>query len=176
VNNGDPELQPAADAEARAYRRLASVDTRIRNEHDYVSTRTSWLFASHAFLFVALTTLLNQPATGLPRLRVIRTVMMIVLPLIGVISSYLIWQAIRAAYHVLRLHRDLRRELENVLVRQFHYSVADPEEEYLKAGDRPPVLLPLLLGTVWLLLLVLISADVLETLIHYGVFAIARGA
>jgi hypothetical protein len=170
----DPQPLLAADLEERAYRRLSNVDSRIRNEYDFISSRTGWLLASHAFLFTGLAVLLTQPPTSLPRLRTIRTVMMIALPLIGVLSSYLIWQAVRGAYHVLRLHQDLSRELESLLARHFRYSFAAPRQRDLKAGERPPIWLPLILGTVWLLLLLLIATDVAETVIDSGVFAIAR--
>ena len=174
MSNEDPDPQLETDFEPRVWRRLANVDNRIRNEYDFVSSRTGWLFASHAFLFTALATLLSQPPTGLVRLRAIRTVMMIALPSIGVISSYLIWQAILGAYHVLNLLRDLRAELEALLARNFQYRVATPLERDIKAGNRPPMWLPLILGSVWLLLLLLISIDVVETLVYYGVFAISR--
>jgi hypothetical protein len=102
--------------------------------------------------------------------------MMIALPLIGVISSYLIWQAIRAAFHVLSSCRDLRRGLEGLLATQFQYSAAPLIAGRLRAGDRPPLWLPLILGAVWLLLLLLIGTDVVNTVIHDGVFAIAKPA
>ena len=174
MHNEDPEPQLGADAEVRAYRQLSRVDTRIRDEHDYISSRIGWLFSSHAFLFIALASLLSQPPTSLSGLRVIRTVMMIALPLIGVISSYLIWQAIRAAFHVLSSCRELRRSLEGLLATQFQDSVVTPIAQRLKAGDRPPMWLPLILGAVWLLLLSLIGTDVVHTVIHDGVFAIAK--
>lgn len=172
------ELEPqlGADAEVRAYRQLSRVDSRIRAEHEYISSRIGWLFSSHAFLFIALATLLSQPPTSLTQLRVIRTVMMIALPIIGVISSYLIWQAIRAAFHVLSSCRDLRRGLEGLLASQFQSSVVTPIARRLKAGDRPPLWLPLILGVVWLLLLSLIGADMVHTVIHDGVFAIVKPA
>ena len=176
MHHEDLEPQLGADAEARAYRQLSRVDSRIRAEHDYVSSRIGWLFSSHAFLFIALASLLSQPPTSLSRLRIIRTVMMIALPLIGVISSYLIWQAIRAAYHVLSSCRDLRHGLEGLLVRQFQYSIATFIAQRLRAGDRPPMWLPIILGAVWLLLLSLIGTDIVETVIHDGVFAIAQPA
>lgn len=176
MRNVDSDPLFGAEVEARAYRRLSNVDSRIRNEYDFISSRTGWLFASHAFLFTALAALLSQPPTSLPRLRIIRTVMMMALPLIGLVSSYLIWQAILGAYHVLRLHQELGQELEELLVRHFHYSFAAPLERDIRAGDRPPMWLPLILGTVWLLLLSLIATDVADTLIRSGVFAIARDA
>ena len=176
MSDANAEGAQAADIEARVYRRLVHIDGRIRNEHDFISSRTGWLFASHAFLFTALAALLSQPPTTLARLRAIRTVMMIALPLIGVSSSYLIWQAIMGAYHVLRLQQSLRQELEGLLARQFQYRLATPRERYLRAGDRPPMWLPLILGTVWLILLVLIVTDVVETMIRQGVFAIASDA
>ena len=176
MHTEDPEPQLGADAEVRAYRQLSRVDSRIRAEQDYISSRIGWLFSSHAFLFIALAALVSQPPTSVSRLRVIRTVMMIALPLIGVISSYLIWQAIRAAFHVLSSCRDLRRGLEGLLARQFQCSVVTPIARRLKAGDRPPMWLPLILGAVWLLLLSLIGADVVHTVVHDGVFAIAKPA
>jgi hypothetical protein len=172
IENLEPQL--GADAEVRANRQLSRVDSRIRDEHDYISSRIGWLFSSHAFLFIALASLLSQPPTSLSGLRVIRTVMMIALPLIGVISSYLIWQAIRAAVHVLSSCRELRRSLEGLLATQFQDSVVTPIAQRLKAGDRPPMWLPLILGAVWLLLLSLIGTDVVHTVIHDGVFAIAK--
>lgn len=102
--------------------------------------------------------------------------MIIALPLIGVLSSTLIWQAIRSAFHVLSSERDRRRKLEDLLARQFQFSVPTPRKRDVRAGDRPPMWLPLILGAVWLVLLSLIATDIVETLIRFGVFAIARDA
>lgn len=102
--------------------------------------------------------------------------MIIGLPLIGVASSGLIWQAIESAHHVLSLLRDQRRKLEELLAAQFQYSVVSPSTRDIRAGDRPPTWLPRILGTVWLILLSLIATDVVANVIRFGVFAIATDA
>jgi hypothetical protein len=173
MSDENPEL-PGADVERRACRSLETLDGRIRNEYDFISSRTGWLLASHAFLFTGLAVLLNQPVSTVPRVRILRTVMQLALPLIGIMSSYLIWSAIRGAYNVLRLNLELTAELQELLASKFLYRFVTPPRHHLRAGARPPLWLPLILGTVWLILLSLIVADVAETLIYSGVFAISR--
>ena len=133
-------------------RRLLRLDSRIRNQFDLITSRTGWLLTSHAFLLGAIAATLNagdSHAAGAAH-QMMRSFMLITLPLIGLISSGYVWRSVVGAYHIVDKVKKARFELLDVMTVKFGYELTDGDEKDVKAGDRPPKIFPWLLGVVWL--------------------------
>jgi hypothetical protein len=145
--------------EGVAYRRLSRLDSRIRNQFDLITSRTGWLLTSHAFLLGAMATTLNG-MNGDPSVSrfLLRTAILLLLPLVGIISSLLVHKSIMAAYRIVEEVKKARDILLEWLYTHHGYecisSTAFPAEHF-HWGDRPPKVFPQLLLGIWAVLFVL---------------------
>jgi hypothetical protein len=83
--------------------------------------------------------------------------MLLLLPLVGATTSFVVWKAILAAYSIVGELKQARDLLLQIMSRKYAYENTG-REMYSPAriiwGDSPPQILPLIMLFVWLILLV----------------------
>lgn len=139
-------------------RRLLRLDARIRNQFDLITSRTGWLLTSHAFLLTALAATLNVPA-GHPSAAQtsMRGALLLLLPVVGTTTSFVVWKAIMAAYVIVGELKQARDVLLFTMSQQYGYELTTGQmysAVRIGWGDFPPKILPLIMLAVWTILLV----------------------
>lgn len=142
------------NSEESLHRRLIRLDMRIRNQFDLITSRTGWLLTSHAFLLTALAATLNagNAANTTPAQAMMRMALLLILPIIGAISSYLVWQSVRGAYTIVGQAKIARTKLLKIMSIRFNYEITDGPPADVRAGDRPPKIFPWIMFSVWMVL------------------------
>ena len=144
------ELTPPPLPELERYK---LVRQQIEHEDNLVSQRLSWLLGSQSFLFTAYAITLNGPAQIRSKeLEQHIGLLLLILPLVSIISAFLIWVAVLAGTWTMY---KLRRMYEREFV-QFFGSRIPPVQSTggaLILGHFAPVILPAVFMVVWLLLM-----------------------
>ncbi|HUN87250.1 MAG TPA: hypothetical protein VMU28_00570 [Terriglobales bacterium] len=134
--------------------RYRLVRQQIEHEDNLVSQRLSWLLGSQSFLFTAYAISLNGPAQIRSKdLESHIGLLLLILPLVSIISAFLIWMAVLAGTWTMY---QLRRVYEHEFV-QFFGRQLPPVQSTGRAllfGHFAPVILPPVFMVVWLLLIV----------------------
>lgn len=143
------------NAEDNLRMRLARLDTRLRNEFDLVSSRTGWLLATHGLLLAAFGTSLGleKGQSAATAEMSMRSLLLVLLPILGLASSLIVSWSIRAAYSVIERIKSMRTLVLNEMHQRFRYEQTDSLPSEVFAGDLPPKILPILLALVWGVLL-----------------------
>jgi hypothetical protein len=76
---------------------LTRFDNLIKSEFDLVSHRMSWLMTSQAFLFSAFA--ISNVISG-QRIKELTTILLTIIPLLGITTSLLVKKSIKAAHGV----------------------------------------------------------------------------
>ena len=149
------ELLPR-DRETILNRRLVRLDLRIRSQFDLISSRTGWLLTSHAFMLAAMGATLNAHLESPPPTYAwMRWFLLLALPMLGLLTSALVWRSVLAAYRIVSGLKNARADLLQVCHREFEYEQTILDDRDVQAGDLPPKVLPCALGAIWLVLFVL---------------------
>lgn len=136
-------------------RRLIRLDAQIRIEYDLIGHRVSWLLVSNSFLLAAFAVSLNNSSPpGSVNSRLIQ-ILVWLLPVIGIVSCYVVAHAVRAAHAVINELKGLRDPLEDLASKHFSYERLGIGKQtwYHIAGNRPPTLLPWVTAIVWVAVL-----------------------
>ena len=141
-------------SEENLNRRLLRLDAQIRVEYDLIGHRVSWLLTSNSFLFAAFVVGLNN--TSLSAKCLIET-LMFSLPVIGLVSSLLVWFAVFAANSVISKLKELRDTVESVATSDYGFEALGIKviDWPHRIGNWPPFILPPLLAIIWACLLYL---------------------
>jgi hypothetical protein len=134
--------------------RYKLVRQQIEHEDNLVSQRLSWLLGSQSFLFTAYAITLNGPAQIRSKeLEGHIGLLLLLLPLVSIISAFLIWLAVLAGTWTMY---KLRRTYEREFVKFFEGQIPPVQSTggALVLGHFAPVILPAVFMVVWLLLMV----------------------
>lgn len=133
--------------------RYRLVRQQIEHEDNLVSQRLSWLLGSQSFLFTAYAISLNGP----PQIRSKELeehvgLLLVILPLVSIISAFLIWMAVLAGTWTMY---KLRRTYEREFVKFFDKQIPPVQSTgtALLLGHFAPVILPAVFMVVWFLLM-----------------------
>ena len=132
--------------------RYRLVRQQIEHEDNLVSQRLSWLLGSQSFLFTAYAISLNGPTQiRSKQLETHLGLLLLILPLVSIISAFLIWMAVLAGTWTMY---KLRRSYEREFVRFFRDQIPSVQSTGLALllGHCAPVILPVVFIVVWLLL------------------------
>jgi hypothetical protein len=128
------------------------VRSQIEHEDNLISQRLSWLLASQSFLFTAYAITLNGPSQSHFKTFEANSELLVrLLPLVGLISTLLIWISILAGISAMKklrvdFERGVRGHLPGGLPTIQTGGMA------FRAGQFGPVLTPLLFVAVWVVL------------------------
>ena len=132
--------------------RYRLVRQQIEHEDNLVSQRLSWLLGSQSFLFTAYAISLNGPTQiRSKQLEAHLGLLLVILPLVSIISAFLIWIAVLAGTWTMY---KLRRIYEREFAQSFGNQIPPVQSTGLALlmGHFAPMILPLVFMVVWLLL------------------------
>ena len=132
--------------------RYRLVRQQIEHEDNLVSQRLSWLLGSQSFLFTAYAISLNGPTQiRSKQLEAHLGLLLLILPLVSIISAFLIWIAVLAGtWTMYKLRKIYKREFV-----QFFGNQIPPVQSTglaLLMGHLAPMILPAVFMVLWLLL------------------------
>ena len=148
-----PDTQ-STPSEDNLNRRLLRLDAQIKIEYDLIGHRLSWLLTSNSFLFAAFVVGLNNANRDISSVKNFIGVLTISLPVIGLVSSVLVWLAVFAADSVICKFKRLRDTVEDEATR-YGFEVLGIKTGAWphRVGNWPPFFLPPLLAIIWAWLL-----------------------
>lgn len=91
----------------------------------------------------------------LPTYGWMRTFLLLALPVLGLLTSTLVWRSVRAAYRIVSDLKAARTDLLRICNTEFEYESTELRPADVDAGDMPPKVFPCALGFIWSVLLVL---------------------
>ncbi|GGY16634.1 hypothetical protein GJV26_22240 [Massilia dura] len=146
-------------SEESGSRRLLRLDSRIRNQFDLITSRTGWLLTSHAFLFTAVAATLNgMVGTASASQMTMRAAILLLLPVIGAVSSFLVQRSVTAAYAIVEDVKKARDALLDYMCQMYGYECTNSRmfaNAHFTWGDLPPKVFPVMMLIVWSFLFIL---------------------
>ena len=135
--------------------RLTRFDAQIKLEFDLIGYRMTWLMTSQAFLFTAFTVCVT--ASSPPVVYVAEAIQYIV-PIVGMLSAFLVALAILAAHRVVERMKPAREKLEEIATQLGYERLGvDVESRDHLFGNLPSKILPWILAGSWAVLLLLVA-------------------
>nr|WP_315246665.1 hypothetical protein [uncultured Albidiferax sp.] len=131
--------------------RLSRFDAQIKMEFDLIGYRMTWLMTSQAFLFTAFTVCVTANE---PRMVSAAVAIQYIVPIVGMLSAFLVALAIGAAHDVVASLKPAREKLETIAERKgYEVLGVDTQSRDHWIGNLPSRILPWVLAGLWLVLL-----------------------
>jgi hypothetical protein len=131
--------------------RLNRLDSQVKMTFDLISQRMGWLIISHSFLFSAYT---NSAIAQNPSLPAVRVALLWVLPVVAILSAFLVGCSVEAAFKILSSYKKKRDRLEAEAQHFGYESITISTHTWsFFLGSLPGRVLPWILLSSWLVLL-----------------------
>ena len=135
--------------------RLSRFDAQIKLEFELVGYRMTWLMTSQSFLFTAFTVCVTAAAPPMPS---VAKAIQYIVPIVGMLSSFLVALAISAAHRVVERLKPARQSLEEIAtLRGYERLGVDADSRDHASGNLPSKLLPWVLAASWGVLLAMVA-------------------
>lgn len=143
---------------SQALTQLGRLGEAISKEFTLVSDRMTWLVISNAFMFSAFTTAVTNYSDTKDLFLLIK-VFVLVVPVLAILMCFLAFVAILAAHAAAKKLKGKRDRMERRLPIWLRVKLISSKESVHSYGNWPPICIPLLLATTWVILLVMAIAS-----------------